>query len=74
MTAKALGHRSRCVIVCSEAVWWRSHRRIITDYPLCCGATERHTMDTRHITTAMMTPGAQPQVDNTLIYQAQAEP
>ena len=30
----ALGHRHRCAIMCAEAVWWRCHRRIITDYLL----------------------------------------
>jgi len=25
------GRRERCAIMCSEAVWWRCHRRIVTD-------------------------------------------
>jgi uncharacterized protein (DUF488 family) len=52
----------------------RCHRRIIADYLLCRGEAVLHIMDTRHITTAIMTRGAQPQADNTLIYPAQTEP
>jgi uncharacterized protein (DUF488 family) len=26
------GRNRRCAIMCSEAVWWRCHRRIVTDY------------------------------------------
>ncbi|CAE6826702.1 MULTISPECIES: DUF488 family protein [Paraburkholderia] len=70
----ALGHRHRCVIMCSEAVWWRCHRRIITDYLLLRGETVLHIMDSHHTTAATMTPGAQPQPDGTLIYPAQTEP
>src|SRR5215212_2268498 len=31
---RELGHRCRSAIMCAEAVWWRCHRRIITDYLL----------------------------------------
>lgn len=70
----ALGHHDRCAIMCSEAVWWRCHRRIIADYLLLRGETVLHIMDAHHTTTATMTPDAQPQPDGTLIYPAQTEP
>jgi uncharacterized protein (DUF488 family) len=66
-----LGHRRRCAIMCAEAVWWRCHRRIITDYLLLHGETVLHIMDARHANPATMTPGAQPQPDGTLIYPAE---
>jgi uncharacterized protein (DUF488 family) len=28
------GRRLRCAIMCSEAVWWRCHRRIVADHLL----------------------------------------
>src|SRR5215468_3007117 len=31
---RALGRERRCAIMCAETVWWRCHRRIITDYLL----------------------------------------
>jgi uncharacterized protein (DUF488 family) len=70
----ALGHRHPCAIMCSEAVWWRCHRRIITDYLLWRGETVLHIMTMQRTTSATMTPGAQPQPDGTLIYPAQTAP
>src|SRR5215831_1758132 len=32
-----LGHTRRSAIMCAEAVWWRCHRRIITDYLIAAG-------------------------------------
>src|SRR5262245_66652910 len=29
---RELGHAKRSAIMCAEAVWWRCHRRIITDH------------------------------------------
>jgi uncharacterized protein (DUF488 family) len=26
-----LGTKERCVVTCTEALWWRCHRRIIAD-------------------------------------------
>lgn len=65
-----IGHRHRCAIMCSEAVWWRCHRRIITDYLLARGETVLHIMNMQHPSTATMTPGAQLRRDGTLIYPA----
>jgi uncharacterized protein (DUF488 family) len=50
--------RQRCVLMCSEAVWWRCHRRIITDHLLARGATVCHIMGPGKITTATLTRGA----------------
>ena len=29
-----MGRKRRCAIMCAEAVWWRCHRRIVTDHLL----------------------------------------
>jgi uncharacterized protein (DUF488 family) len=63
-----LGRRRRCAVMCSEAVWWRCHRRIIADYLLLRGETVLHIMDTHHTPAATLTPGAQAQPDGTLLY------
>ncbi|SEK05495.1 DUF488 domain-containing protein [Paraburkholderia diazotrophica] len=68
-----LGHQRRCVIMCSEAVWWRCHRRIIADYLLQRGETVLHIMNAGRVEPATMTPGAQPQLDGTLIYPSKPE-
>jgi uncharacterized protein (DUF488 family) len=56
-------------IMCSEAVWWRCHRRIIADYLLLKGRPVRHLMGSGRIETASMTPGARER-DGRLVYPA----
>jgi uncharacterized protein (DUF488 family) len=62
----------RTAIMCSEAVWWRCHRRIIADYLLMKGREARHLMGGGRITPATMTPGARER-DGRLVYPAVAE-
>jgi uncharacterized protein (DUF488 family) len=45
-------------IMCSEAVWWRCHRRIIADYLLLRGREVFHLMGAGRIETASRTPAA----------------
>ena len=54
-------------IMCSEAVWWRCHRRIIADYLLLNGRDARHLMGAGRVTPASMTPGARER-DGRLVY------
>ena len=44
--------------MCAEAVWWRCHRRIITDYLLASGETVFHIMGHGRIEPAHMTEAA----------------
>lgn len=53
-----LAQTQRVVIMCAEAVWWRCHRRIITDHLLARGIQVRHIMDKHKAPVATMTPGA----------------
>jgi uncharacterized protein (DUF488 family) len=53
-----VGRRQRCAIMCSEAVWWRCHRRIVTDYLLAAGETVYHIMGPGRPSEARLTPGA----------------
>ena len=57
-----------CAIMCAEAVWWRCHRRIVTDYLLTDGVAVQHIMEPGKIDTASLTPGATPQPDGTILY------
>ena len=43
-------------IMCSEAVWWRCHRRIIADYLLMRGRPVLHLMGKDRVEPASMTP------------------
>ncbi len=55
-------------IMCAEAVWWRCHRRIVSDYLLIRGADVRHIMAAGKTEAASLTPGAEPQPDGSILY------
>ncbi|QSR85738.1 DUF488 family protein [Methylacidimicrobium sp. B4] len=65
------GSRHRCAIMCAEAVWWRCHRRIITDYLLAAGERVLHILGVSHIEEAHLTPGAVVRDDGTVIYPSE---
>jgi len=59
-------------IMCSEAVWWRCHRRIIADYLLLHGRSAFHLMGGRRIEPARMTTAAVARHGH-LVYPASAD-
>jgi len=65
---RALILERRCAIMCSEAVWWRCHRRIIADYLLAEGMSVGHIMGPNSIQPARLTPGARRLPGGTLLY------
>jgi uncharacterized protein (DUF488 family) len=56
-----LSSERRVAIMCAEAVWWRCHRRIISDYLSERGRDVRHLMAAGRVEPARLTPGAQPE-------------
>jgi uncharacterized protein (DUF488 family) len=54
----ALGESKRCAIMCAETVWWRCHRRIITDYLLARGFDVFHIVSSDVPEPAKITPDA----------------
>lgn len=58
-TLVRLGSERRLALMCSEAVWWRCHRRIITDYLLLNGHAVDHLMGPGRTEHAKPTPGTQ---------------
>jgi uncharacterized protein (DUF488 family) len=62
------GRKKRCAIMCSEAVWWRCHRRIVTDYLIASGETVFHIMGPERLDRARLTPGAVIQSDGSVVY------
>lgn len=66
----ALGQGRLPAIMCSEAVWWRCHRRIIADHLLARGHRVDHLMGAGRIEAACMTPGAQVTEEGKVIYPA----
>ena len=52
-----ISQRQRTAFMCSETVWWRCHRRIITDWLLARGETVWHILPDR-VDRATLTRGA----------------
>jgi uncharacterized protein (DUF488 family) len=69
-TLQGLAHRSCCAIMCSEALWWRCHRRIISDYLLAQGTDVLHILGPHKTDPAILTPNARRLSNGKLIYPA----
>jgi uncharacterized protein (DUF488 family) len=68
----ALGRETRCAVMCSEAVWWRCHRRIVADYLLARGETVCHLMGEGKTEAAQLTRGARVVSAGKVVYPAAA--
>jgi len=66
------GRRWRSAIMCSEAVWWRCHRRLIADDLIARGETVFHIMEGR-LERAQLTRGAVVRLDGSVVYPAAGE-
>lgn len=51
-------YKTRCAVMCAEAVWWRCHRRIIADHLLARGHQVLHIMGPGKVPAAAMSAGA----------------
>jgi len=70
----ALAGEHSVAIMCAEAVWWRCHRRIVTDYLIARGVEVRHILGADKIEPAHLTEGAKAEPDGTLLYRDPKEP
>lgn len=68
---QALSQDQRCALMCSEAVWWRCHRRIVADYLLHRGRRVVHLMSRARAEPATLTAAATP-LGYSLVYPAPA--
>ena len=66
---QVLSRDRRCAVMCSEAVWWRCHRRFVADYMLHAGREVFHLMGEDRLDPAKMTPAARPE-GRSLVYPA----
>jgi hypothetical protein len=53
-----MASRKTCAIMCAEAVWWRCHRRIVTDHVLAYGVPVIHLFTRANGEPASLTPFA----------------
>lgn len=64
------GHR--IAILCSEAVWWRCHRRIIADHLVAGGRDVHHIIGPGRVSAAELSAGANISPDGLVTYPAAA--
>lgn len=62
------GQRETCAVMCSEAVWWRCHRRIIADHLIHRGESVAHLMDHDRVYPAELTSAAVTARNGDLVY------
>jgi uncharacterized protein (DUF488 family) len=53
-----LARKDTCAIMCAEVLWWRCHRRIVTDYALTRGVKVMHIFTPTKAEVAKRTPFA----------------
>ena len=66
----AVGEKPRSAIMCSEAVWLRCPRRIVTDSLIANWQTVFHVMGKGRLEPARLTAGAVVESDATIVYPA----
>lgn len=64
------GRERRCAMMCAESVWWRCHRRLVTDHLLAQNEEVFHLMGKDKVQPAKLTVGARVQKDGTVTYPA----
>jgi uncharacterized protein (DUF488 family) len=69
-----LGRDRRLALMCSEAVWWRCHRRIIADHLLLNGHAVEHLMAPGRSEPAAPTPGAERTPQGKVVYPRPRNP
>jgi uncharacterized protein (DUF488 family) len=55
---RKFGHSEWCAIMCAETLWWRCHRRIISDYRIAASEAVFHILGPDHIARAFITTAA----------------
>jgi uncharacterized protein (DUF488 family) len=65
---REVGKTQCCAVMCAETVWWRCHRRIITDYLLAAGESVFHILAPGKIEVATMNEAARLQGAGILTY------
>jgi len=58
-------------IMCAEAVYWRCHRRLLSDFLVAQGAEVRHILDMKNVRTHALSQGAVVTAQRQVIYPAQ---
>lgn len=63
-----IASNSTTAYMCAEAVYWRCHRRLLSDYLVAQGLDVIHILGLKQVSTHQMTPGAQVTSEGLIIY------
>lgn len=61
----------RLAVMCSEAVWWRCHRRIIADHLIAHHENVLHILGEHQVKPAQLSPGAVVDAEGMVTYPAE---
>ncbi|PCD80045.1 DUF488 domain-containing protein [Acetobacter orleanensis] len=67
-----MGRTETVALMCAEVLWWRCHRRIVTDYLLVNHQTVFHILSMTKAEKADLTPTAVETEQNRIVYPAAA--
>jgi uncharacterized protein (DUF488 family) len=67
---RRLGAARRTAMMCSEALWWRCHRRLVADRLVIAGATVCHISSDGRVAEHQLTPFAMVEPDRQITYPA----
>ena len=67
---RKLGQSERCAIMCAETLWWKCHRRIISDYLIAAGEIVFHILGPGQVKQAQISSAAKAGTDGMVIYPA----
>jgi uncharacterized protein (DUF488 family) len=67
---RRLAAERRTAMMCSEALWWRCHRRLVADRLLVAGDTVCHIGSGGRVSEHQLTPFATVEPDGLIIYAA----
>jgi uncharacterized protein (DUF488 family) len=70
---RRLSRARRTAMMCSEALWWRCHRRLIADRLVVAGDTVCHISSTGRISAHELTPFATVERDGQIRYSTASE-
>jgi uncharacterized protein (DUF488 family) len=70
---RGYGAAKPVAVMCAEALWWRCHRRLVTDNLLAAGEAVIHLLGPGKHEAAELSPGARVQADGRILYPPVAD-
>ena len=71
----AEGRSARLIVMCSESLWWRCHRRLLADFvSVARGVEVRHLMHDGRVEVHRPSPGLRLRADGLLVYDGGQPP